>query len=165
MTRQPCQQRLKEVLHYDPETGVFTWLVATGSRIKVGDVAGYVQPGGYRYIGIDKRRHLAHRLEWLYVHGDWPPEQLDHKNRSRSDNWITNLRLAAPAENNQNLSLARNNTSGHQGVCWAKAKGKWTAQIAVNNKNICLGYFTDISEAIAVREAAKAELHHFSRKP
>jgi hypothetical protein len=92
-------ERLREILGYDPETGLFTRLVRTG-RIRAGEVAGTAHSRGYRSIVIDGRVYLSHRLAWLYVHGEWPPEQIDHINRNRADNRLVNLRAAKQSQNN-----------------------------------------------------------------
>ena len=111
-------ERLREVLDYGPDTGVFTWKIRTNSRVKVGDVAGALRPDGYIQISIDGRLHRAHRLAWLYVTGESPPDQIDHINGVRDDNRIANLRLATSAENKQNLRRAKSrNKTGFLGVC------------------------------------------------
>lgn len=153
------QERLKELLHYCPDMGVFTWRIAVG-RVRVGSVAGNVSKG-YVQISVDNKNYLAHRLAWLYIHGEFPPRQLDHINRVRADNRICNLRLATNAENHQNLSLSRRNTSGHIGVRWFKQRKKWHAQIKINRKQLHIGYFTDLSEAIAARKSAELKFHTF----
>ncbi|MCK9994454.1 MAG: hypothetical protein Dbin4_02974, partial [Alphaproteobacteria bacterium] len=96
------QSRLKELLHYDPDTGVFTRRVQTSSNARVGDVAGCLHPEGYRHIQIDGKRYAAHRLAWLYMTGEWPTNQLDHLNGVRDDNRWGNLREATHGQNQQN---------------------------------------------------------------
>lgn len=155
------QERLKSLLHYDPETGVFTWRVSARNSVKVGSVAGCLDTHGYVVIRIDRKSYKAHRLAWLYLHGNLPPKQLDHINRDRSDNRLCNLRLATSAENNQNRSLSTKNTSGHIGLCWKKQTQKWHAHICINRKITHLGYFTDLTEAIAARKAAEVKHHTF----
>lgn len=154
------QERLKELLDYDPGTGIFTWRVSCGTA-KAGSVAGTVRPDGYVAIQIDRKPYLAHRLAWLYVHGEFPTDQIDHVNRVRTDNRIENLRLATNAENAQNMSKYRTNTSNVVGVCWNKRGGNWVAFIWLNGKKIHLGLFDTIEEAAAARTAAKAKLHTF----
>lgn len=155
------QARLKELLDYDLGTGVFTWRVSCGTA-KSGSVSGTVRPDGYVGIQIDRKPYLAHRLAWLYVHGEFPTDQIDHVNRVRTDNRIENLRLATNAENAQNMSKYRTNTSGVVGVCWYKRDGNWLAFIWLNGKKIHLGLFDTIEEAAAARTAAKAKLHTFN---
>lgn len=149
------QARLKELLHYDPETGVFTWIAAPGGRKDlIGRVAGAVNTPGYVVIRCDDKLHLAHRLAWLYVNGEWPSSGLDHINRTRTDNRISNLRVASQHQNGANTSLNRNNKSGVKGVSWSGRRNKWLAQITVNRENTFLGYFSDRNEAAAAYAAA-----------
>ena len=71
------QERLKELLHYDPETGVFTWLESAGKKMN-GRIAGTHASKNYISIGVSHKRYLAHRLAWLYVYGKFPDGILDH---------------------------------------------------------------------------------------
>jgi hypothetical protein len=158
------QSRLKELLHYDQETGIFTWIAVTSTRIFVGDVAGSLDKSdGYVRISIDRKSYKAHRLAWLYVHDEFPPNEIDHINRVTSDNRICNLRSATRSENMHNTSIGINNTSGHVGVSWHKQSKKWMAHIRVNCKKIHLGRFDDINEATAARIAAKQKYHAFDK--
>ena len=84
-------ERLRERLHYDAGTGVFTRRVGSG-HARTGEMAGSVHSTGYVRISIDGGKYTAHCLAWLYVHGVWPPDQIDHINGNRSDNRIANLR-------------------------------------------------------------------------
>ena len=84
-------ERLRERLHYDAETGVFTRRFGSG-HARAGDMAGTVHRTGYVRISIDGGKYTAHHLAWLYVHGVWPSDQIEHINRKRSDNRIANLR-------------------------------------------------------------------------
>ena len=115
-----------------------------------------------RGTGEKFSKHLAHRLAWLYVHGEWPAEEIDHLNRVRSDNRISNLRLATQAENKQNTSLRRDSTSGHKGVSWHKRDKKWVAEIKLHGKKHYLGYFNNINDAIAARKSEESRLHPFA---
>ena len=87
-------ERLREVLDYNPETGEFTWKIATGRRVRVGGRAGTVSAKGYIVIKVFNINYQAHRLAWVHVYGVWPEKELDHSNRLRSDNSINNLRLS-----------------------------------------------------------------------
>lgn len=152
------QDRVRELLDYDPLSGNFTWRKRTSNRIKVGEVAGVRAGNGYVYIALDNYRLLAHRVVWFYVHGEWPKEQLDHINRDRSDNRLANLRLASMSENACNGVLRSTNTSGFRGVSLdkRKTKKKWLAQIVKDGKQHSLGYFLTKEEAYdAYREAAQ----------
>lgn len=150
------QTELKQLLFYCDVTGHFTWLMSNSKKIKIGDMAGCLnKKDGYRYIKINGKLYLEHRLAWLYVHGVMPPDMVDHRNRIRDDNRIDNLRLATNAENQQNRDKPKNNTSGVTGVTWNKRSGKWLAQIMVNRKNIYLGIFVIKNSAISVRRDAE----------
>jgi hypothetical protein len=70
------QERLQQVLHYDPETGAFTWVRPGSSRVSPGSVAGAVAHG-YVKIGVFKRDYGAHRLAWLYMTGEFPARGIE----------------------------------------------------------------------------------------
>jgi hypothetical protein len=159
MQRELTAERLRELLSYDPETGVFTWRVTRGGGAQVGSVAGAIDRHGYRHIKLDYRLYRAHRLAWLYVYGAFPSKELDHINRLRDCNAISNLREATRSENGQNKVLQANNTSGFKGVSWDKRARKWAAQIALNGKNKFLGRFSTPHEAHLTYLAAAAEMH------
>jgi hypothetical protein len=133
-------ERLRELLHYNPETGIFTRLVRTARRVRVGDIAGSLNRGGYWQIAVDGRSYLAHRLAWFYMTGKWPTGDLDHHNLCGSDNSWTNLRQATDSQNNANRRLRSTNTSGLKGVSWSKARSKWHARIKINGKDRHLGF-------------------------
>jgi hypothetical protein len=147
--------RLKEVLHYDPETGIFTWLQATSDKIKPGDDAGGIGGPGYLYIGLDNISRPVHRWAWFYMTGAWPQNQVDHINCDKLDNRWSNLREATQAGNNRNRNLRRANTSGRRGVYWHAAAKKWAASIHNNGRTIHLGLFTEIDEAAKARQDAE----------
>jgi len=154
------QERLKELLHYDPDTGIFTWRVGRGG-MRVGDKAGGITTTAtgksYIVIGIDGKDYKAHRLSWLFIHGKFPSGQIDHENGNGLDNRLVNLRDVTPSENQKNARLRSNNTSGTCGVYWYKPYRKWKALIQVNSKSKHLGYFEDIQDAIATRKEAENE--------
>lgn len=154
--------RLREVLAYDPSTGLFRWTVGAGrgGRKRPGAVAGNPDSSGHIQIGIDGRRYLAHRLAWLWVYGEWPIHQVDHLNGMRTDNRIANLRQLTNQQNAQNSTcLRRSNTSGFPGV---SARGRrWSAQIMVDRRIHRLGCFATPEEAHEAYLAAKRRLHPF----
>lgn len=137
--------RLREVLNYDQETGVFTWKISrcTNGKASVGSVAGFYPKNGYRQIEIDRVRYLAHRLAWLYVYGTWPADGIDHKDGIRDHNWINNLRSATQSENAANRRRYANNSSGFKGVSYRQQarKGVWLAHISKDGKSIYVGTF------------------------
>jgi len=153
------QARLKELLHYDPETGHFTWRVRAGARALVGGRAGCTGRRGYIEIWIERRIYKAHRLAFLYMTGGFPPAETDHINRDRSDNRWRNLRPATRLENAANKGLLCTNTSGYRGVNWFKPYQKWMARASAGGKTKFLGYFDIPEEAAAVVEAWRKEHH------
>lgn len=153
------QERLKQVLHYDPDTGVFTW-AASRRTDRIGKEAGCRNTGGYIQIRVDGAFHYAHRLAWLYVTGDSPSDQLDHINGIRDDNRIVNLRVVTNRQNTENQRCARSNSrSGVKGVSWHKQCGKWTASIKSNGLQFNLGLFSTVDEAQRAYAGAAALLH------
>ena len=159
------QERARELLDYDPLTGVFLW--KPGRRgCKAGDVAGSIDSRGHRRIGIDSNHHMAaHRLAWLYVNGEMPRGELDHINGIYDDNRICNLRECDRSGNMQNAGMFKTNTSGYTGVTWHRKCRKWAAQIWVNNKRMYLGLRETKEEAYALYLAGKAKYHTFQPTP
>lgn len=149
------QARLKELLHYDPETGRFRWLVKF-SRQQPGGAAGTKDAYGYLLIRVERKLHKAHRLAWLYVYGVWPAKGIDHINRVRDDNRIANLREACQSLNSMNRSVTSKSRSGVLGVVWRTDRQKWTAQIRIGYRMVHLGVFKDMAEAVAARQKAEA---------
>ena len=152
------QAELKRLLHYDPETGVFTWRVARTNRVKVGEEAGSIMPIGYRMVRLDGKDYLLHRLAHLYMTGEWPEGQLDHKNNDRADNRWDNLRPATWSQQRANALKRSDNTSGYKGVSWNKRLGKWHAYITLDRKRRHLGFFESAHEAKAAYERASRDL-------
>jgi len=150
------QERLKELLYYNPQFGIFVWK-NKGSWNKKGVRAERPAGCGYLRIGIDGVRYPAHRLAWLYVRGEFPKDVIDHINRKPSDNRIVNLRSVSQQENTKNGSLSKNNTSGHNGVYWHRPRNKWCAYIKVDYKKKHLGLYADIDDAIMARKEAEKE--------
>lgn len=145
----PSQERLRELLDYDQETGVLTWKVKPAKQIKVGDVAGSLNGHGYLATSVDGARHRNHRLIWMWMTGDDPGDlQVDHINRNPSDNRWENLRLATHSQNMSNTHRS-DNTSGIPGVTWFKSRKKWRVQLRVNGKTKHVGYFSTKIEACA----------------
>lgn len=160
------QYRLKELLHYDPDTGIFVWIAKShprANRICIGDVAGSLHGEGYTQIGIDGTNYLAHRLAWLYVHGPIPYEMdVDHRDGNRSRNAIANLRIGSRKQNIQNQRRPhKRTTTGYLGVHLRKDTGRFAAYINESRKRRYLGNFDTAEEAHGAYLAAKRELHEF----
>lgn len=146
-------ERVRELLHYDPDTGVFTWLSGQDS----GKRAGWIDHG-YVRIAVDGAKRYAHRLAWLYVHGEWP-KYIDHINHVKSDNAIANLRPCTHQENMQNMRIvARSyNSTGLAGV--SRFRGKFRSVIDVGGKQRHLGTFNTADSAHVAYLVAKAKFH------
>jgi len=149
---------LKEYLHYDEGTGIFTWLRSTTNSVNVGDVAGCAHKKGYTYIMFANKQYRAHRLAWFYVYGIWPTDQIDHINSVRGDNRISNLREATRQENTRHAPVRKHTASGYKGVY--KNGNKWMAQIKMDTKTKkYLGNFDTPEEAYEVYKVAAFDLH------
>jgi hypothetical protein len=135
------QGRLRKRLHYDPNSGIFTWLVRPSKNgfVGPGDVAGqiyYKNVAGHKYgpyisIQVDDRPYEAHRLIWLYMYGRWP-EELDHCDRDGTNNRLNNLIEVKGTRGRSiqlyNVGLRRNNKSGYTGINWDSGRRKWGEQ-------------------------------------
>lgn len=139
------QSRLKEVLSYDPNTGVFTWIKRNGN------VAGGKDSHGYIIIKVDNKSYKAHRLAWLYIHGYFPENDTDHLNGIRDANRLENLHEATRRCNQQNCKIRQDNTSGFPGVSWDKPVKKWKAYISINRKQKYLGCHPTALDAALAR--------------
>jgi len=136
------QERLKELLDYNPDTGIFIWKVS-GHGCETGDVAGSLNNRGYRQIGIDYKVYRASRLAWLYMESYFPEHDVDHINRVEGDDKWSNLRHVSHQCNLRNCGRHRNNKSGVTGVSWHKQNEKWVAMIMAVDKQKHLGYFKE----------------------
>lgn len=155
-------ERLRELLHYTPETGVFVWKIKVSWGVKIGDIAGTIEKSGYRVISFKRSIYKAHRLAWLYIHDKWPKDQIDHANGIRDDNRLINLREATRAENAQNAGSRKGRDNFSRGTSQKKGRNKWEAQIQVNGRNQYLGIFNTQEEAHKAYVAAKLVHHTFS---
>lgn len=151
-------QRLRELLHYDPETGVFTRRVSTSSNAKAGAVAGSNDGKGYLRIWIDSCPYLAHRLAWVYVHGVQPTNHIDHIDGNPANNRIENLRDVSIGVNQQNRHTAQKNNK--LGILGVKRHGKkFLAQITVDGKRRSIGTFPSYEQAHSAYLIAKRQFH------
>lgn len=151
------QERLREVLFYDPETGLFTRLRPSGAT-RAGDVAGTKTGVYYSKISVDGKLYQTHRLVWLYVHGYLPATDVDHIDGDKQNNRLSNLREVSRSVNAQNLKVAKiNNKVGLLGVC--RHGPSFRAQITVNGKTRKLGVFKTEVLAHDAYLSAKRELH------
>lgn len=158
------QNRVRELLDYDPETGVFRWRSNRGGSARAGSIAGSIRPKfGYVDVCVGREKWLGHRLAWLYVYGEIPGT-IDHINGVTSDNRIANLRCCTQAENTYNTRLRKNNTSGFKGVSFCSMTKRWAAQIRKGKRKWTIGRF-DTPEAAheAYRKKAVELFGEFAR--
>lgn len=154
--------RLTELLHYDPETGVFTWKVSAG-KSAVGKVAGHARGSAHAphyktiEIGINGRNYRAHRLAWLWTHGTLPEFEIDHIDGDGTNNRINNLRLATHKQNGENIKLRADNKSGRRGVSFHPASGLWRARVSHHGREVC-SYHKSPDDAALAADAARKEL-------
>lgn len=151
-------ERIRDLLDYDSVTGIFRWRVSRGGKALAGSIAGEVKETGYRKIMINQRHYFAHRLAWLYVHGEWPTGDLDHRDTEPDHNWIDNLRPATETQNLGNMRRPSRNTSGFKGVSYVHRLRKWRAQIQTGYDKFHLGVFPTAEEAHAAYMAKAKEL-------
>ena len=162
--------KIKDLLNYDPETGKLYWKdrpddsfasrrAASIFRAKsVGKEAfTATTKNGYRFGRIYDKGYLAHRVIWAIVHGEWPEKDVDHINRDRSDNRLSNLRAATRSQNNINRSLSPS--------CGVRQRGRrWAARIVVDGQEKRLGQFgCETAAKIARRVAELSTFGEFAR--
>lgn len=169
----PSPELLRKLLRYDPETGQLFWRARPVSLFRAGHFSAEHNAAkwntryagkpttpslgseGYARCTINGRLYHAHRIIWALHYGEWPEGCIDHINRDRADNRISNLRVVTVAENNKNRSLQTNNTSGVAGVCWKACRSLWRAQINHHGEVLWLGDFPKRRQAIAARRDAE----------
>ncbi len=158
------QNKLRELYNYDKSTGLLTNRITRSSRALEGAVVGSLNNHGYMRTSIDGKPYKVHRLIWTYVTGEelTKTDLIDHKDHDKANNKWDNLRKVTSAENSQNRSKSKNNTSGYTGVHWNKKIKKWTALVEVDTKRLTIGHYDDIFEAWCHRLDALDE-HEFHK--
>lgn len=163
---------VRRLLDYDAATGLFKWRTRAGDDPHTqmwntkfaGRPAGGISVGGYHRISINGVRYYSHHLAWLHVYGEWPAEDLDHRDTDKAHNAIANLRLATDAQNLSNRVAPAGNTSGYKGVSWNKRLRRWHAYIGKEGRRLHLGFFPSRDEAaVAYAEAARKIHGDFAR--
>jgi hypothetical protein len=150
------QNRLKQMLKYDAETGQFTWLVKSGP-LSAGAIAG-TPHNGYLRIQVDGKCYRAHRLAFFYVNGSMPIDEIDHINGIKNDNRWVNLRTTNHQTNMQNQSRAHS-SNGCKTLGVSMQGAKYRARVRVNGKNKNLGMFNSPDAAHLAYVFAKREFH------
>lgn len=160
ITRIMTVNRLKELLEYDPESGVFRWLVNRGGKAVRGATAGTRDRQGYIRINLGGSICAAHRLAWFYMTGRWPEHEIDHRDLNKANNSWVNLREATHAQNQANTSST--NSTGYKGV--EKHGAGYRAYIRVNGKKLVIGKYSNAYEAhVAYVKAANDNFGEFAR--
>jgi len=153
------QEELKRLISYDPDTGVFKWRINRSNKVKAWHVAGTTQlmnnKKKYMRIKIHNRKYFSHRLAHLYITGEWPKDQMDHINGDGTNNKWCNLRAVNISENMHNYRMPVTNTSGIVGVSRDIQANRWSAYIHINNKQIKIGRFVSIFDAVCARKNAE----------
>jgi hypothetical protein len=156
------QTELKNILRYEPETGKFIWIYSL-HRTRIGTEAGSYMRDGYKRIKIGNKGYVASRLAWLYMTGEWPKHDIDHKDTDKKNDKWENLREATDAEQARNRNVKRNNVSGYKGVRQATS-GRYEAAIKLNGKYKYLGMYDTPEEAAdAYADAAVEAYDEFAR--
>jgi len=157
------QKRLKELLNYDPETGIFNWLL-NGKGRPFGKRAGTIvdqERRRHRIIMIDGNRHGSGRLAWLYMTGKWPENEIDHRDRDALNDSKSNLREATRQQNLQNRRKPKDCSSKYKGVYWEDSRKKWKAGIRINKVLKFLGRFDKELDAHEAFARVAKEKHDF----
>jgi hypothetical protein len=156
------QERLRKLVNYDPETGIFTSIYRR-RKVAVGSHLGHIN-NDYVRMTIDGHRDYGHRFAVLYMKGYLPPF-VDHRDLDGLNNKWENLRECDRVQNNGNRRLdLEKNKSGYKGVHWATSRNKWCAQLSIGNKPKFLGYFDDPALAHKTyMRAAKSYFGEFAR--
>lgn len=157
-------ERLRELLDYDPNAGVFRWRTKTSNRAPVGSIAGSLgrgrrSPHARIEIRLDGKLYKAHRLAWLYAYGRWPKDQIDHIDANPTNNRLTNLREANNQQNHYNLPIRRTNKTGYKGVCYVASRRRFHAYIRIEGRNTFLGAFPSAEMAHEAYKAATQKYH------
>lgn len=164
------QDLLKSLLVYDPATGAFTWLKRPGRTAwntrYAGKLAGYDWRIGkltYRCIRLFDWPFMAHRLAVLYMTGQWPPQDVDHRDTDGLNNRWSNLRLATKVDNAGNTGVKKSNKTGLKGVS-RSSSGRFRANISIDGRQTCLGTFATPEAAHeAYKRAALRKYAEFAR--
>lgn len=161
------QDYLKSILHYEPDSGIFTWLVNLGKKRTQGKRAGCLRKKprdktAYREIRINRCSFAEHRLAFLYMTGSFSKELVDHVNRDGTDNRWENLRAASDSQNQANSIKPTRNTSGFKGV--TKSRKRWQASIGFQGRFLRIGSFDTPEQAgQAYADKAKELFGEFAR--
>lgn len=152
-------EEISDYLRYDPETGKLYWKKRTGTKTTVGKEAGNVSPKGYIRVRFKGTSYQAHRIIWMIVYKEVPDTDIDHADLDKSNNRLSNLRLASRGQNMSNVLVHANNTSGYKGVSRCSRQKNWTAYITADGKRTYLGKYPTPEDAHAAYAHAAKQFH------
>lgn len=149
--------KLEEKFDYDPVSGHFTWKFTNSQHVQ-GQRAGFLGAWGYWTLYHEGKHMKAHRVAWYLTHGEWP-SMIDHIDGDRTNNSLSNLRIASYSQQNCNRRKPRNNSSGVKGVSWNSQAEKWQARVQADKRVKFLGYFESVEEASAAVLTYRETVH------
>lgn len=135
------QERLREILHYDPGTGEFRWRTQDECEHRGGEIAGCSMRSDYWCIHVDGRSYRAHQLAWLYMTGEWGRPLIDHRDGDPFNNRWRNLRVSDRLNSASHCKLRRSDRSVFAGISLDRRSGQWTARICNGKRVYSLGRF------------------------
>ena len=151
------QERVKELFDYK-DGQLIRKVTINNNKAKKGHIVERKHNGGYLCVSIDGITYLVHRVVFLWHHG-YIPEFIDHKDGSRSNNKINNLRECTASQNQRNSKIGKNNTSGVKGDSWDKINNKWVVRITVGGKYKNFGRHDDLELAQLIADHARDKYH------
>lgn len=156
---------VRQLLDYDPSTGIFTWRTSRRrNRDRAGAPAGYRRPVDGRWvISINREKRLASVIAYVWMTGEWPQHEIDHKDRNPTNDRWDNLRPASRPDNMRNVGRKRSNASGFIGVC-RRTNGRWLSYTrTADGRRVYLGHYATAQEAALARdEAARRDYGEFA---
>lgn len=156
--RPMTQELVRELFDYQPG-GYLTWKVkSTNGKMKPNDVAGNLNKStSYYHVKVDRKVYQLHRLIFLWHHGYFPEQEVDHRDRNKGNNNIWNLRAISTQCNARNRKLSKNNKTGVTGVAYLKNANRYRAAIKVDGKFIYLGVYKEFDDAVKARYDAEVK--------
>ena len=150
--------RAMELFECDPDEGEVKWK-CTGRGSRLDRIAGTTRPDGYRVVNADREMMYVHRIVWMFVNGEWPPDEVDHIDGNPSNNRIANLRSATRQQNAWNSDRSHLSTTGHPNVTWNSVRQKWEVKIRTSAGRRTIGRFRDLHVAVSERDCALSVEH------
>lgn len=149
-------EQIKKILSYDPISGNFQWLGDTAGHRK-NEKVGYLEKSGYLSVSIFGSKIRLHRLAMIFAGFDLKEKMVDHVNLNKSDNRLSNLRIADNSKNKQNCGIRKDNSSGIKGVF--RSRNGWQGQIQIDGKRISVGHFKNLKDAVIPMSEARKKYH------